>query len=551
MNRIKNLKNIIEDTAISMSNKNSFNEIKRGALYTLFIFAIFVIIYTSIMSVVTINANNVQKTMIINNEGKLVYAERTIISNKMERLISDLLYIADSFKLNEENNEDFSQLEQQWLSFSNRKKIYDQIRFIDLDGNEIIRVNYSENGSYLTQRENLQNKKDRYYFTDTMTLNEKQIYISKLDLNIENNIIEQPMKPMIRLSVPYFNNDGDLKGIIILNYLANDMLKQLKTIASASQGSLFMLNSSGYWIVNSEDTSKEWAFMYSDKIDTNFQNQFSSEWEKLINDEEGYLITSNGIFNYTDIFLNNAYKIENCQYSLVLGEGDYYLLSYIPPDSSAGKLFLMNIFDIAINIIKNNVYVYLFFLIIAASLGLFITINKKEKAKTKYFSEYDTMTGVYNRRAGFEKLTQLYKHAIKNDKNMCVCFIDINSLKEVNDALGHDKGDELIISVVNVIKNKIRENDFVARLGGDEFLIVFQDITTEDAENIWNRINNEYQQINETENRNYIISASHGIEAFDLHSDEHIDSIINKADEKMYNEKRIIKKDLKVIRTPY
>jgi diguanylate cyclase (GGDEF)-like protein len=134
---------------------------------------------------------------------------------------------------------------------------------------------------------------------------------------------------------------------------------------------------------------------------------------------------------------------------------------------------------------------------------------------------------------------------------MCVCFIDINSLKEVNDALGHDKGDELIISVVNVIKNKIHENDFVARLGGDEFLIVFQDTTTEDAENIWNRINNEYQQINETENRNYIISASHGIEAFNLHSDEHIDSIINKADEKMYNEKRIIKKDLKVIRTPY
>lgn len=534
-----------------MSNKTSFNEIKRGTLYTLFIFATFVIIYTSIMSVVAINANDVQKTMIINNEEKLVYAERTIISNKMERLVSDLLYMADSFKLNEKNNEDFSQLEQQWLSFSNRKKIYDQIRFIDLDGNEIIRVNYSENGSYLTQRENLQNKKDRYYFTDTMTLNEKQIYISKLDLNIENNIIEQPVKPMIRLSIPYFDNNGNLKGIIVLNYLANDMLKQLKTIASASQGSIFMLNSNGYWIVNSEDTSKEWAFMYSDKTDTNFQNQFSSEWEKLINDKEGYLVTSNGVFNYTNIFLNNTYKIENFQYSLVLGEGDYYLLSYISPNSSAGKLFLMNIFDIAINIIKNNFYVYLFLLVIAASLGIFITINKKEKAKIKYFSEYDTMTGVYNRRAGFEKLTQLYKHAIKNDKNMCVCFIDINSLKEVNDTLGHDKGDELITSVVNVIKNKIRENDFVARLGGDEFLIVFQDITTEDAENIWNRINNEYTQINETENRNYIISASHGIEAFNLHSDVHIDSIINKADEKMYNEKRLIKKDLRVIRNAH
>ena len=58
----------------------------------------------------------------------------------------------------------------------------------------------------------------------------------------------------------------------------------------------------------------------------------------------------------------------------------------------------------------------------------------------------------------------------------------------------------------------------------------------------------EYERINKNENRKYIISASHGIETFKCDSNEYIDEIINNADGKMYEEKRIIKKDLKVIR---
>ena len=48
----------------------------------------------------------------------------------------------------------------------------------------------------------LQNKKDRYYFQDTMTLEKGQIFISKLDLNMENGVLEQPIKPMLRLGTP-------------------------------------------------------------------------------------------------------------------------------------------------------------------------------------------------------------------------------------------------------------------------------------------------------------------------------------------------------------
>ena len=100
--------------------------------------------------------------------------------------------------------------------------------------------------------------------------------------------------------------------------------------------------------------------------------------------------------------------------------------------------------------------------------------------------------------------------------------------------------------MVRVIKNNIRECDFVARFGGDEFVIIFEGLDLEEAEKVWSRIASEYNRINQEEKRKYLISASHGIET--LVYGEAIDDTINRADEKMYEEKRRIKQNIKIIR---
>lgn len=158
------------------------------------------------------------------------------------------------------------------------------------------------------------------------------------------------------------------------------------------------------------------------------------------------------------------------------------------------------------------------------------------------------MTCIYNRRAGLEKLSDIYKNIERHFGVVSICFIDINGLKNVNDVLGHDAGDELIVTVVNGARQNIRKNDFIARLGGDEFLIIFEGQDERQSEQIWERIANEYNRINETENRAYIISVSHGIETFRCGTQLEIDTIVNRADNKMYNEKREIKKTLKVLK---
>lgn len=262
------------------------------------------------------------------------------------------------------------------------------------------------------------------------------------------------------------------------------MLKEVDDIATASKGSIFMVDSNSDWIYNNKDKSKEWSFMYDDRKNENFKNEYPDAWQIIKSNDQGYFVNEDGMFSYNNIVLTDKSYFNTENVSVKEAE-DWYIISHISLDMENGEFFSNNIFDLIINILTRN-YIYYFLLFgISIILAVLITINKMESDKIKYFSEYDTMTGTYNRRAGFEKLEQLYKNINKDDCNISVCFIDINGLKDVNDFLGHEVGDELILSVINGIRMNIREDDFVSRLGGDEFLIIFKDLEIEKAELVW------------------------------------------------------------------
>ena len=248
-----------------------------------------------------------------------------------------------------------------------------------------------KSGSVLVDKALLQNKKDRYYFSDTIKLKENQIYISKLDLNIENNEIEQPIKPMIRISTPYYVN-GQLKGIIILNYLANDILNQVKQVASTSNGNMFMLDSEGYWLYNSEDKNKEWTFMYKDKADISFCNEFPTEWKSIRQKKDGYQISENGVFIYSNIITSQAFTEENHGYSYVWGSGDWVLISYMSADSQIGKLFNENLWTMLLHILQTNYYIYILILLSSITIAtlIVVNINKREQIKINLLSFINT-----------------------------------------------------------------------------------------------------------------------------------------------------------------
>jgi len=163
---------------------------------------------------------NYQEKHIALDIKNIVNVRNKSINDILNSIITDTLIIARNSE-HQIIGKNINIVEGKLLVFSKNKKIYDQIRYINETGKEIIRINFNDGKPAIVQKEKLQNKAKRYYFLDTLKLKKNEIFISPLDLNIENGKIEKPLKPMLRIGTPIFDKHGNKKGIILLNYFAN------------------------------------------------------------------------------------------------------------------------------------------------------------------------------------------------------------------------------------------------------------------------------------------------------------------------------------------
>ena len=482
-------------------------------------------------------------------EQRVVKLENDFMGREFSMVLSDLHYLHHAFENELLDTNRYVNVAANWAEFSTQRRIYDQIRYIDANGDEKIRIDFSEKGGYVVPAKDLQNKKDRYYFTETVILNEESVYVSPLDLNIEQGKIEIPYKPMIRLSTTVYDEKGKLQGIIVLNYLADYMLSGFRNLANNSQGEIILLNANGYSL-SSSNPENDWNFMFDEKKEKTFEHEFPNEWKSIIENKSQFT-TEKGLITVTPVVLSlkfNADKMNNHDQQIILGDGSWYIVSKIERTQKNVELFNDNVWAMGLDVFAKNVYYFILIGIISGIVGFLVYVNRKTYSRIKYYSEFDPLTKTFNRRAGIAKLNELFPSDDRRQFLVSLCFIDINGLKEVNDTLGHKLGDELIITVADIIKRTIREQDFLVRLGGDEFLIVFNGIGIDMAEKIWERIIQEYNKINTTEDRAYLISVSHGVVDFDNKQKTHVDDLISAADEKMYHEKQIIKANLSVIK---
>ncbi len=146
----------------------------------------------------------------------------------------------------------------EFLAFSQARKVYDQVRFLDAKGNEVVRVNTdSEGKSYVVPHKNLQNKAGRYYFTDSMAVAPGSIFVSPLDLNVEQGQVEilpdGSNKPVIRYGTPVIL-DGEVVGVIVTNVLAKNFLSLLQN----SDSVVFLVDEDGYYLYH-PDEEKRWG----------------------------------------------------------------------------------------------------------------------------------------------------------------------------------------------------------------------------------------------------------------------------------------------------
>ncbi|MGF1901049.1 diguanylate cyclase domain-containing protein [Aliivibrio sifiae] len=113
-------------------------------------------------------------------------------------------------------------------------------------------------------------------------------------------------------------------------------------------------------------------------------------------------------------------------------------------------------------------------------LAAFFKMNEvvHEKAEVlAYKAHHDELTGLQNRSMVNTELQCAIHHGEKTNTKVAVYFLDLNKFKEINDSLGHDIGDQVLIKTSQLLAETIRSKDKVFRLGGDEFLVIGQDIS--------------------------------------------------------------------------
>lgn len=111
-------------------------------------------------------------------------------------------------------------------------------------------------------------------------------------------------------------------------------------------------------------------------------------------------------------------------------------------------------------------------------VAMFSDITGRKNAEELIWKQasYDVLTGLPNRRLLFDRLTQEMNRSKRAGQRMALFFIDLDHFKEVNDTLGHDCGDLLLIEAAHRISSCVRASDTVARLGGDEFAVVLPNL---------------------------------------------------------------------------
>lgn len=176
------------------------------------------------------------------------------------------------------------------------EKYITQLRYIDKNGNELIRVDRDKlkEKNYTVTKENLQNKFHRDYFQNIINLPKGDIYVSKLDLNIEHKEIELPLKPVLRLGIHIYENN-ESKGVLIINLFGKYLLDEI----SSSQSFYIDVYDQNNEILVSNDSSKnQWSrylnvlsnlnkeeFLYSDLLNKTINEEIyigirSKSWSK-------------------------------------------------------------------------------------------------------------------------------------------------------------------------------------------------------------------------------------------------------------------------------
>ena len=169
-------------------------------------------------------------------------------------------------------------------------------------------------------------------------------------------------------------------------------------------------------------------------------------------------------------------------------------------------------------------------------IGTFTDVSsrKNSEALIRHQAFYDALTGLPNRRMLRDRLEQEIKRCERDSLQLALLFIDLDHFKEVNDTLGHDSGDLLLVEAGRRLQTCVRQSDTVARMGGDEFTVILGELNDSNhLEGTLQKILSALAEVFQLDNEQVFVSASIGITIYPLDAVQ-IEDLFKNADQALY-----------------
>lgn len=299
----------------------------------------------------------------------------------------------------------------------------------------------------------------------------------------------------------------------ISNYINSSISKKnlIQLINDMIIGILGATHSTIYLVENGKLNIKATNVIYDN-------NSFCQEITKQMQEGEIYIMNSEQPLNYCVI--NSIHS----RMGIPIKVGDK-LIGYVVVEHTHYEFFNED-HKVFVNTIANQI-------------GIAIE-NSNLYRKLEVYAKMDSLMGIYNRRSFFEIVEKKIKKNIKNKKSntYAIVMMDLDNFKIINDTLGHQFGDEVLIQVANILKGNLTEKDVIGRYGGEEIIIFISD--GRDINKVYEKIDNIRKIISCNEvvrdGVSKSVTSSFGL-SFALDRGDDLSRVIEEADEMLYRAK--------------
>jgi len=242
-----------------------------------------------------------------------------IIDQRMASLLSevnifpqfvghDLVFLSrlSSLKKVISSGEVSKDLENDFVAFVKQSTVYYQLGYIDKEGKEIVRIEFEGGITRPFHQDELENKKEEDYFSETINFDEGEVFVSQIILNIEDGEIENigtkenPIYfPIILSAIPVFSDKGEKTGVLFLSFEADYFLNDIRNFQREGE-EVFLINEEGYYLAH-PNRGKEFAFVFG--RDDNIYNDYPEISKEILLDYNKRRFESdNLIFSFRYIY---------------------------------------------------------------------------------------------------------------------------------------------------------------------------------------------------------------------------------------------------------